>query len=239
MDWKRRIHSTVGGFCGGDPVDVSSAEVVLRGGCVHSGAVPGLLQRLRNGSHRHEHGPQLRQSGALRGGGHERERERRGGGAGGLRAGEIGGVCCVHSDAGFQNGVLHAQFSEGHVRGAVDRHCVGVCGSSHELLPLLQGLRCGEPAWGVQGSLRAYLPEHGGAGGGGFLGAAAALPADLLRVVWVCGGGEHGEGPLAEEGWEVDALADGDGDTLSGWGVLRHRHVPGKFGGLCVAEGEG
>jgi len=212
--------------------------VVLRGGCLHSGPVLGLLQRLRNGSHRHEHGPQLRQSGALRGGSHERERERRGGGNGRLRSGEIGGVCGMHSDAGFQNGVLHAQFSEGHVRGAVDRDCVGVRDSSHELLSLLQSLRRGEPTRGVQGSLRAYLPKHGGAGRGGFLSSAPALPADLLRVLCLGSGGEHGEGPLPKEDWEVDALAHGDGYTLSGWGLLRHRHVPGKFGGLCVAQGQ-
>jgi len=65
VDWKWWIYNVVGGFRSGNPVNVSSAEVVLRGGCLHLGPVPGFLQRLRNDSHRHEHGPQLRQSDTL------------------------------------------------------------------------------------------------------------------------------------------------------------------------------
>lgn len=91
-----------------------------------------------------------------------------------------------------------------------------------KLLFVLQGIRRGKSRGGVQGAIRFDIPEHGDSRSRRSFGFARALLADLLWVFRVRDWGEFSEGFWRCEGWEMDAIANGDGSAISCWWVFRH-----------------
>jgi hypothetical protein len=218
------------------PDHVPGGEVVLRGGGVRAGAGAGVLQRVRDRADGHEHGVQLREDRAVRAGGVGGEGQRRGGRAGGVRAGEAAGARVGRPDARLQDGAPDADVAAVDAGGAGRGHADGVRPGAAHLHALLQGVRRGRAGRVLEGPLRAHLPQHGHPRRGGLLGAAQALPAAVRGVLRVRGAGEPGAGPAAAPARAARAAAHGHGRAVPRGRQLRRRHVRGEPRGVRVAQ---